>query len=278
MRILCFVIDLFFVSPADSRRISLRSRCRWQNHLHFGNCIDASRPFPSRADGQFDLRIHSSDGSGRNDIDLNCPRSSPSNERIWIRSIILFENEVCSSEEKCRSDSQWFQSYSLFGLFEDQTIFSWTRQCLYESQWRMLLSECRISCLWLFVAELFRDGNEIILQYVHVSCRTRFEDALPRFAVTNWRQMIRSHRFVFLRVLQITGYEPQDLVDKTLYHYVHTQDLMGLRWAHQVCKWLARERGAGGKSHLRLRFSIEQRTSNNALLSISNEEWRMDLE
>ena len=38
------------------------------------------------------------------------------------------------------------------------------------------------------------------------------------------------------RVSQITGYEPQDLVDRTLYHYVHTQDLIALRWAHQVCK------------------------------------------
>jgi hypothetical protein len=41
----------------------------------------------------------------------------------------------------------------------------------------------------------------------------------------------------FLRVAQITGYEPQDLVDRSLYHYVHTQDLMALRWAHQLCKY-----------------------------------------
>jgi single-minded-like protein len=41
-------------------------------------------------------------------------------------------------------------------------------------------------------------------------------------------------------VSQITGYEPQDLVDRTLYHYVHTQDLMALRWAHQVCKYRKR--------------------------------------
>ncbi|CAF1321336.1 unnamed protein product [Adineta steineri] len=40
--------------------------------------------------------------------------------------------------------------------------------------------------------------------------------------------------FLDSRVSQITGYEPQDLVDRTLYHYVHTQDLMALRWAHQV--------------------------------------------
>ncbi|CAF1578145.1 unnamed protein product [Rotaria magnacalcarata] len=40
--------------------------------------------------------------------------------------------------------------------------------------------------------------------------------------------------FLDSRVAQITGYEPQDLVDRSLYHYVHTQDLMALRWAHQV--------------------------------------------
>jgi single-minded-like protein len=43
--------------------------------------------------------------------------------------------------------------------------------------------------------------------------------------------------YFLIRVLQITGYEPQDLVDKSLYHYVHTQDLMALRYAHQVCKY-----------------------------------------
>ncbi|CAF0845073.1 unnamed protein product, partial [Didymodactylos carnosus] len=40
--------------------------------------------------------------------------------------------------------------------------------------------------------------------------------------------------FLDSRVSQITGYEPNDLVDKTLYHYVHTNDLMALRWAHQI--------------------------------------------
>ncbi|CAF1390285.1 unnamed protein product, partial [Rotaria sordida] len=40
--------------------------------------------------------------------------------------------------------------------------------------------------------------------------------------------------FLDSRVSQITGYEPQDLVDRSLYHYVHTQDLMALRWAHQI--------------------------------------------
>ncbi len=43
--------------------------------------------------------------------------------------------------------------------------------------------------------------------------------------------------FLMFRVSQITGYEPQELVDRSLYHYVHTQDLMALRWAHQVCKF-----------------------------------------
>ncbi|CAF0754345.1 unnamed protein product [Didymodactylos carnosus] len=40
--------------------------------------------------------------------------------------------------------------------------------------------------------------------------------------------------FLDSRVSYITGYEPNDLVDKTLYHYVHTNDLMALRWAHQI--------------------------------------------
>ncbi|CAF1409087.1 unnamed protein product [Adineta ricciae] len=68
--------------------------------------------------------------------------------------------------------------------------------------------------------------------------------SLPSCSITEIR--LHSNMFMFRagqdmkllfldsRVLQITGYEPQDLVDRSLYHYVHTQDLMALRWAHQV--------------------------------------------
>lgn len=40
--------------------------------------------------------------------------------------------------------------------------------------------------------------------------------------------------FLDSSVAQITGYEPQELVEKSFYHFVHTQDLMALRWAHQI--------------------------------------------
>lgn len=38
------------------------------------------------------------------------------------------------------------------------------------------------------------------------------------------------------RVAQLTGYDPPDLIEKTLYHYVHGCDVLQLQHAHRVCK------------------------------------------
>lgn len=37
------------------------------------------------------------------------------------------------------------------------------------------------------------------------------------------------------RVAQLTGYEPQDLIEKTLYHYIHACDILHMRYAHHTC-------------------------------------------
>lgn len=36
------------------------------------------------------------------------------------------------------------------------------------------------------------------------------------------------------RVAELTGYEPQDLIEKTLYHHVHGCDIFHLRCAHHL--------------------------------------------
>nr|XP_027195673.1 single-minded homolog 2-like [Dermatophagoides pteronyssinus] len=40
--------------------------------------------------------------------------------------------------------------------------------------------------------------------------------------------------FLDAKVSQLTGYEPQDLIEKTLYHYIHGSDLEMMRIAHQT--------------------------------------------
>ncbi len=35
---------------------------------------------------------------------------------------------------------------------------------------------------------------------------------------------------------QLTGYEPQDLIEKTLYQYVHSEDMLALRAMHVTRK------------------------------------------
>lgn len=45
-------------------------------------------------------------------------------------------------------------------------------------------------------------------------------------------------RLIFLdaRVAHLTGYEPQDLIEKTLYQYIHVGDLLHIRYAHHTRK------------------------------------------
>ncbi|XP_070568109.1 single-minded homolog 2-like isoform X2 [Ptychodera flava] len=40
--------------------------------------------------------------------------------------------------------------------------------------------------------------------------------------------------FLDARVAALTGYEPQDLIEKTLYHYVHGMDVLHIRYAHHT--------------------------------------------
>ncbi len=71
-----------------------------------------------------------------------------------------------------------------------------------------------------------------------------FGHSLPSTSITEVK--MNSHMFMFRasldlklifldsRVLQLTGYEPQDLIEKTLYSHVHAQDLASIRQAHQT--------------------------------------------
>lgn len=45
-----------------------------------------------------------------------------------------------------------------------------------------------------------------------------------------------SARIALGRVAELTGYEPQDLIEKTLYHHVHGCDTFHLRCAHHLRK------------------------------------------
>ncbi|KAL7030589.1 hypothetical protein ACKWTF_006715 [Chironomus riparius] len=40
--------------------------------------------------------------------------------------------------------------------------------------------------------------------------------------------------FLDARVSQLTGFEPQDLIEKTLYQYIHASDILSMRYAHQI--------------------------------------------
>ncbi|XP_044574205.1 protein single-minded isoform X2 [Drosophila ananassae] len=68
--------------------------------------------------------------------------------------------------------------------------------------------------------------------------------SLPSSAITE----IKLHQNMFMfrakldmkliffdaRVSQLTGYEPQDLIEKTLYQYIHAADIMAMRCSHQI--------------------------------------------
>ena len=52
------------------------------------------------------------------------------------------------------------------------------------------------------------------------------------------------------RVAELTGYEPQDLIEKTLYHHVHGCDTFHLRCAHHLRKTPPCPPGGGGETVL----------------------------
>lgn len=39
------------------------------------------------------------------------------------------------------------------------------------------------------------------------------------------------------RVAQLTGYEPQDLIERTLYQYIHACDIVHMKFAHHTRKY-----------------------------------------
>lgn len=56
------------------------------------------------------------------------------------------------------------------------------------------------------------------------------------------------------RVTELTGYEPQDLIEKTLYHHVHGCDVFHLRYAHHLREyhslgpWRVDSQGGGAEA------------------------------
>lgn len=71
-----------------------------------------------------------------------------------------------------------------------------------------------------------------------------FGHSLPSSSITEVKMnnnmfMFRANldlKLIFLdsRVFQLTGYEPQDLIEKTIYQYIHIEDLASIKAAHQT--------------------------------------------
>jgi len=55
-------------------------------------------------------------------------------------------------------------------------------------------------------------------------------------SLAGYQQNKRINSYYYYRVCNLIGYEPQDLVEKTLYHYVHAFDVVQLKEAHQKGK------------------------------------------
>lgn len=61
---------------------------------------------------------------------------------------------------------------------------------------------------------------------------------LERYQFTNGFAFIHIVLYYFFyRVAQLTGYEPQDLIEKTLYHYIHGSDILPMRYSHHQRKY-----------------------------------------
>ena len=94
-------------------------------------------------------------------------------------------------------------------------------------------------------------------------------------------------KLIFLdqHVSLLTGYEPQDLIEKTLYQYVHAEDMMSLRTVHLTCKKYVKvffqifivDIGIIWINGCLFCYSAKQRSGQYKILSFSHEERRLDL-
>ena len=48
--------------------------------------------------------------------------------------------------------------------------------------------------------------------------------------------------FFFLRVWPLTGFGPQDLIEKSFYDFIHTEDILNMRDTHITCKYILNSR------------------------------------
>ncbi|KAL2306625.1 hypothetical protein Nmel_004554 [Mimus melanotis] len=67
-------------------------------------------------------------------------------------------------------------------------------------------------------------------------------------------------KLIFLdsRVAELTGYEPQDLIEKTLYHHVHGCDTFHLRCAHHLCRNVKSQISGGQNKQNLLQVLVKQ--------------------
>lgn len=105
-----------------------------------------------------------------------------------------------------------------------------------------LRSSCTVTCscsepAWTWSSSFWTPG---IPKTIRCLCHCWHKQRLSLFiqAGVNFAKIIpHILRFKFLsRVAELTGYEPQDLIEKTLYHHVHSCDIFHLRCAHHLCE------------------------------------------
>ncbi|XP_058983966.1 protein single-minded isoform X2 [Musca domestica] len=101
-----------------------------------------------------------------------------------------------------------------------------------------------IHCSGYLKARIYPDYGDGQGGYIQNLGLVAVGHSLPTSAITEIKLhqnmfMFRAHmdlKLIFLdaRVSQLTGYEPQELIEKTLYQYIHVQDILPMRVSHQI--------------------------------------------
>lgn len=93
---------------------------------------------------------------------------------------------------------------------------------------------------WVEWVYFFPKGEDSVSKTNILSCIFQAPDLLAqsnaRLIKWNISKIFLTMESSFSRVTELTGYEPQDLIEKTLYHHVHGCDVFHLRYAHHLCK------------------------------------------
>ncbi|KTG43506.1 hypothetical protein cypCar_00027706 [Cyprinus carpio] len=225
IRLTSSYLKMRLVLPQDVRRLYIRGGCGWEDHVHLRDGVGSSGPFT----GEECVSARSS---------LQCKSQTLLSVELTGNSIYEYVHPADHDEMTAVLTPPPSYHSQLIHEHEVERSFFLRMKCVLAKRNAGLTSGGYkvIHCsgyLKTSVLDCYQNVGLVAVGHT-----------LPPSAVTKIK--LHSNMFMFRasldmklifldsRVSELTGYEPQDLIEKTLYHHVHSCDSFHLHCAHHL--------------------------------------------